>query len=1023
MKQNINKVNATTRDYRGNKTVLKQRVIEGVDSTIYDLTINNLQLNEDTPKTIIINEVNNGKIYLPNAQNLISGWKITIINNSDVNNCQIFYYDSEQLFTEIAPSRMTEILFLGLQDDNDEQGNWKVVILSELTVTNNDKYITNKYVTKEILYSDLGDSYTKNIELVKIDKSLPVKSIYINSIEEFTNENDDITINLNIGTIEDFTHFYNDLPISNSLISQRDLFDEIINIDNNDFIIANFTIPNVISNNWTNITSNITNDIKQIYYGANQYAIQTNNSIFFTDVNTTLSDNMIFAKINIDNTLFSGLKSYSDYSLQYKQALNEYLYSEYYFFYINNDDKLTYYEGQNIDTMSIGLSGNDNIDSIQYITKIYTNDDEKWFISCIYDTNKVGIIYIDNLELTNTWSLFPLQYNNSFISDINSISTSIDTLVINTNTASYYSIDNGATLQLLESYTTNQYRYKYFAESNIWMRIPYNNTDNILKYVNNSSINENTIWQSKSLLSLNNITNINDIKYINNIWYIIRFYQNLESDHQDLLMSTDFFDSILPINNPFNDNIVDVCGSGINGFLMCNNDNLAYTLATKNFSTLNQGKLNITIEYASSVDSVSLQSPIIQGQIMPLGTVINYPFKTLPAGYARMDGQLLIDVQNTYPNFWKLLQANPQLIDNSTNYKNEVDYKAAVDANNGNFPKFCWANAQQTNIRMPIVNCFVRGYANYQQDHSSGTILSNNYVNYFNDGLPNITGTYKNGYNDSTSYPTYTSEATGAFRALANGTVMQRGENRSSYPLGLSLDASRSNSIYGNYSNSSDNALKNKVIPAHITFPYIMAIYHVAQDIGKYNLDNLGELLQQTEAQLEIAMQIINDLNRNNELPVATILPYSGNQLPNINDDIIWAWCDGAALNSIDYPKIYNIIGTTYGTGDGTIETDFSLPNISDSRFIEGYNVNANEKIDAGLPNITGSWREDSNSWTGSSGAIYDAGNSSTSGSADGGGSSKEFRFDASRSSSIYKNDVTTVQPKSIRMRYIIKIR
>lgn len=69
----------------------------------------------------------------------------------------------------------------------------------------------------------------------------------------------------------------------------------------------------------------------------------------------------------------------------------------------------------------------------------------------------------------------------------------------------------------------------------------------------------------------------------------------------------------------------------------------------------------------------------------------------------------------------------------------------------------------------------------------------------------------------------------------------------------------------------------------------------------------------------------------------------------------------------------------------------------------------AGNVIPAGLPNITGSWKEDSNTKTGD-GAIYYTGNTSSSGSGTGAGSSKELALDASRSSAIYGAS-DTVQP------------
>lgn len=61
--------------------------------------------------------------------------------------------------------------------------------------------------------------------------------------------------------------------------------------------------------------------------------------------------------------------------------------------------------------------------------------------------------------------------------------------------------------------------------------------------------------------------------------------------------------------------------------------------------------------------------------------------------------------------------------------------------------------------------------------------------------------------------------------------------------------------------------------------------------------------------------------------------------------------CDGSKVSRTTYKKLFNVIGTTYGAGDGS--TTFTLPNLID-RFIEGSSA-AGKYLDAGLPNITGS--------------------------------------------------------------------
>ena len=63
-----------------------------------------------------------------------------------------------------------------------------------------------------------------------------------------------------------------------------------------------------------------------------------------------------------------------------------------------------------------------------------------------------------------------------------------------------------------------------------------------------------------------------------------------------------------------------------------------------------------------------------------------------------------------------------------------------------------------------------------------------------------------------------------------------------------------------------------------------------------------------------------------------------------------WLVCDGSAISRTDYDELFEVIGTTYGAGDGS--TTFNLPNLID-RFAEG-GKSVGTKKEAGLPNITG---------------------------------------------------------------------
>lgn len=57
-----------------------------------------------------------------------------------------------------------------------------------------------------------------------------------------------------------------------------------------------------------------------------------------------------------------------------------------------------------------------------------------------------------------------------------------------------------------------------------------------------------------------------------------------------------------------------------------------------------------------------------------------------------------------------------------------------------------------------------------------------------------------------------------------------------------------------------------------------------------------------------------------NDVPIGTILPFSGTTIPDG-----YLLCNGTSLLRTDYPDLFNVIGTTYGSVDST---HFNLPNI-----------------------------------------------------------------------------------------------
>ena len=130
-----------------------------------------------------------------------------------------------------------------------------------------------------------------------------------------------------------------------------------------------------------------------------------------------------------------------------------------------------------------------------------------------------------------------------------------------------------------------------------------------------------------------------------------------------------------------------------------------------------------------------------------------------------------------------------------------------------------------------------------------------------------------------------------------------------------------------------------------------------------------------------------------------------------------WLLCNGQAVSRTDYKDLFEVIGTTYGGGDGS--TTFNIPNCSGKFLQMDTSKSIGTNVVAGLPNITGTF--DGNTDDGSThktGPFYI--HSTTGTGANGGSGAGVIGFDASRSNAIYGKS-TTVQPPAMIVNYFIK--
>lgn len=128
-------------------------------------------------------------------------------------------------------------------------------------------------------------------------------------------------------------------------------------------------------------------------------------------------------------------------------------------------------------------------------------------------------------------------------------------------------------------------------------------------------------------------------------------------------------------------------------------------------------------------------------------------------------------------------------------------------------------------------------------------------------------------------------------------------------------------------------------------------------------------------------------------------------------------WLEGAEISKTTYSALYEIYGDTYGISE--TEGNFILPDFR-NRTLWGTPDSTFGYIEAGLPNITGQTGNRFRTMfpVGDNiGALYSANESNNGGGGSNGVYSQTINFDASRCSSVYKDDITTVQPPAMKVR------
>ena len=256
MVQEYKKIGVTTDGYRGQRAILSERVIEGLQKTNFDDA--RLQLDVNSPQTIYLTDTNFGEGYyilLPDATTLWPNWQVRIINNSS-HDCSIYYYTSNlgqlNLFKEVTPTNMVTCILLENAQNSDTAGTWTTLKTAE-TSSADALYRYTSYtldpieITWNLLAqedSDESDEQSIQISLGTLLAGNALNSVYIKTNEVFAVDSDEeLTLTLDIGTENDPDHFIAGYDLTTAVADTnftKDLFNEILSTSEPTTIYATF---------------------------------------------------------------------------------------------------------------------------------------------------------------------------------------------------------------------------------------------------------------------------------------------------------------------------------------------------------------------------------------------------------------------------------------------------------------------------------------------------------------------------------------------------------------------------------------------------------------------------------------------------------------------------------------------------------------------------------------------------------------------------------------------------------------
>lgn len=773
--QPYKKNSASTGDYRGSKAVVSERVIEGLQS--FSLDNSDLQLTYDSPKNVVVNNINGTKIILPDATTLINGWTVFLINDDKVNNCEVYLYsdiEEKEFFNSIEAGKMIQCLLL---DNTTQAGKWKMITTGEFGSTElESKYTTSVYDTSVTSYGQLSSGTVYKKVLTTIPVNTPVKSIFIKQTEKFIGPD----IYVAIGTEEEPDKLYKEVKINGEITQfTKDLFEEILSTEKDTDLIATFYTKSAGQDNWILTDIGTANNIENSFYENSLFTLLTNQNEILTSPTTSN-----FHKYTI-----------TDFDFRAKSVIYE---NGYFYFATNKEGKFTIAKTNDFETWNY------------FDTDIYINATPDCFIKCNgnYIAISNGLVLSSQyLEQVGSWN----RAENEGIQDIIEVSAS-DRLCVISCSGYYFTTDDGITF----SQFANNEGYSYKFLDNNWIRFIKNSTE-----TSTISYSEDfATWYDKDI----NLLNINDIQFLNKTFFI--FTAAEQYPDMGLAISRQFFEDIKQINIEFaNNNVYTVCGTPANTLIAGENGTASYS-SGEDFFSLTSGRLEIVVEKVKEINPQTIKNPIINTNV-PTGTIFSYPFSDIPAGYARLDGSLLLDAKAAYPEFTN------KLINSSKDFKNIlINYETyeygLTEEERNNCGKFSWADTTERNLRLPKINGFIRGAGD-------SLTIADLVGTYQTDTMRKITGgvckvnEHENQYQTQWTSGAFYREGAGAGNGVKGGSA-------DGYTA-IKMDSSR----------LGDNYNGVEVQPKHVRYPYIICVYQSVQETATATLDSIQDVLKKNQ--------------------------------------------------------------------------------------------------------------------------------------------------------------------------------